>query len=314
MHRRRTLLTARARPSRRRHQTPLLGLLLLACQPSPTGAPPARTPAAAVATSVAPAPNQVVAPPNQLRFSEQPVAVLPGEWGVEFARPCVKSTDDGSHVLVLQGEFDVPGFELYLRYDGYLARPVVQAARSSAGAREVRLATLMDEWGELRPGRHRVVLFAAGTADGRTPYTLQGEPALSLCDLQVQADTVVDIETSPETKTDSAHAAAAQPRPLDAAAQPRVLLMSPQGTLNGNLAADAALLQLFVIPRARTATLVVERPDGGQDRHQLEAGAYSIAGLTNGDYRFSTGFVAADGFASGGLWTPHVVTVNRDAP
>lgn len=313
MHRRRTLLTTRARPSRR-HQTPLLGLLLLACQSNPTGAPPARTPAAAVATGVAPAPNEVVAPPNQLHFSEQPVTVLPGEWGVEFARPCVKSTDDGSHVLLLQGEFAVPGFELYLRYDGYLARPVAQAAPSSAGAREVRLATLMDEWGELRPGKHRVVLFAAGTVDGRTPYTLQGEPALSLCDLQVQADTVVDTEASPERQTDPTHAAAAQTRPLDAAAQPRVLLTSPQGTLNGNLAADAALLQLFVIPRARTATLVVERPDGGQDRHQLEAGAYSIAGLTNGDYRFSTGFVAADGFASGGLWTPHVVTVNRDAP
>lgn len=270
-------------------------LLLFSCEPASSVGPPPQTPVA-VAPQVAPP----TAPPpavNQLRFVERASAVLPGDWKVDFGRPCVAKNAEGAFNVALSGELDVPGYSLFLRYDGYLARPVPplsSKADKSSAAREIALKSLMDEWGELRDGKHRLVVFAAGAEDQRVPEMAAGRPALSICDIEVADGQATELSTGDTTL-------------------PRVVLTSPEGTLHGEVAADSAHLELFVLPRARAATLVVERPDGGQDRHQLESGTYSIDGLRSGDYRFSAGFVASDGFASGGLWTPHVISVNRDA-
>lgn len=270
-------------------------LLLLGCEPASSVGTPPRTPVA-VAPPAAP-PTKPPPAVNQLRFVERASAVLPGEWNVDFRRPCVSKSADGAYSVALAGALDVPGFALFLRYDGYLARPVPPLSSKtdkSSAVREIDLKSLMDEWGELSDGKHRLVAFAAGTEDQRVPETAAGRPALSICDIEVSDGQAAELSTGDTT-------------------QPRVLLTSPEGTLHGEVAADSAHLELFVLPRARAATLVVERPDGGQDRHQLESGTYAISGLQSGDYRFSAGFVATDGFASGGLWTPHVISVNRDA-
>ena len=273
----------------------LVWLMVLGCEPrsvamAPVQPPPALAPA--VRSEVTP--EKVV---NELQLVERSSAVLPGDWNVDFRRPCLTTTGDGAYSVALPGSLDVPGSSLFVRYDGYLARPAPPSAEKEQtdAVRELPLQSLLDEWGTLTAGKHRLVVFAADHADGRTPETAAGDPALSICDVEVTDGQPADVPQS------------------DVAAQPRVVLLSPEGTFNGDEAADSAHLQLFVVPRARAATLVVERPDGGQDRHQLEAGTYAIEGLQSGDYQFSAGFVAADGFASGGLWTPHVITVNRDA-
>jgi hypothetical protein len=152
-------------------------------------------------------------------------------------------------------------------------------------AGKVRLSELLLEDEELAPGPHRVVVMrdAEGTRSAVWSWFLV---------------------------TDEAAATAALP-------PPGVVLSSPQGTYNGDAAADAVIIEAFAL-ESRRPLLVRVHGVGWAVERRTSGEPLRVQGLPSGDIRVEATELGegASSVPAAGPWATmsRVITVNRDAP
>jgi hypothetical protein len=159
------------------------------------------------------------------------------------------------------------------------------AFRRVSGGR-VRLSELLLEDEELAPGPHRVVALR-DSGDSR------------------------EIAWSWFTLSDDAVATTAAP-------PAGVVLLSPQGTFNGDAAADGVTIDAFVLETRRPLLVRVQGPGWSVER-RTSGEPLRARALPSGDFRveaFDLGGGAGAAVPPSGPWATmsRVITVNRDAP
>ena len=166
----------------------------------------------------------------------------------------------------------------------------------------VQLGSLVDEGTELQAGEHRLVVFA------------------------VRASGVSVKPRAPSTRGPFATVhffiGGKSPSKIKST-DPLVVHHLPRGTLNGVAAADAAVLDFYLLnaklgPGKQGLTLTLRGPDGRAERVEKLTSwrARALTGLVSGDHDFELVLTGPDGkpLGSPGSTARRTITVNRDAP
>lgn len=213
----------------------------------------------------------------QLSSAEAPVPVI-SEFSVRFALPCVRSERSASApprlAAQVRGGALPRGYTLYARYDGHTPRSLMTGRSAPT---EVPLSALSNEWADVEPGVHEVVVFAAD-AHGTVPRTSDGRWAVSGCRFRVTSNGQV------EEVSQHGH--------------PAYSFILTRGTLHGAKQTNAQVVTwgserhgAHADRRARLpdapVTVRVGRPDGGYEVHELLPGPFELAPLQPGDYTFT---------------------------
>lgn len=238
----------------------------------PHGSPRVDEPTQAVASNV---PNVTQTLPFRVHVAPSD-AIVPAmqRFPARLSRSCVTASTAKpgglrAYTLSVEGTFVVSSYTLRARLDDHTSRPLVLGKK---GRTEIALETLSNEWSAITPGVHEVVVFARDK-HGVVPHGPDGALAFDRCRFEIAADGSV-----------------AAPSRQDASS----VMFSPEGTLHG-AASDPAWLQVAVASETELPQLRIERPDGGEEVHELRSerlatcrhGLFEVGGLQNGDYTFS---------------------------
>lgn len=207
---------------------------------------------------------------------DSPTAVI-ADFPVRFALPCVRGEWSASArprwAAQVRGGRIPRGYTLYARYDGHTPRSLVTGRSAPI---EVPLTALGNEWTEVEPGVHEVLLFLAD-GQGHVPRTSQGHFAVAGCRFRVSPQGYVEEVRLQE--------------------RPAYSLILGATTLHGAKQTTAHLVTWWndrhtgasvrsSSPEA-SATVRVGRPDGGYEAHEVMPGPFELAPLQPGDYTFT---------------------------
>jgi hypothetical protein len=108
---------------------------------------------------------------------------------------------------------------------------------------------------------------------------------------------------------------------MAAFAAPRVMLLSPRGTFNGEQAAGQVFLDFHVLGAQVEPGFFQVKAEvlAAGERHEAllqDAGVVKISGLPSGDHRVALGLLTPAGELSNAAYASamRTITVNRDAP
>lgn len=238
-------------------------------------------------------------PPGRLSLRAVADTQLTTPWAIRFASGCftAMSNAQGAPRVEVVGDWVVAGYDLRLKLDASLSRviPGRQIERSALAVDQ-----LADAWTGVRPGTHRLAVFAARQQDGQIPLDDASHFAVTLCDFVVHSDGQWE---------------AVEGKAVEGKAE--LTLLGPEGTFHGSGRAPLVQLVLARSPAAPQAVdlngerrrLVVARPDGGQEIHVIGRGVYELLPVEAA--AGNEGSLPAGDYA---LWLDRALEPTRGAP